>query len=451
MRNHPLLVAAIAALALPAVTQDTVAPTPSLSPLGRPSAPLEQKARDFVALLVAGDFDATRDLMDGEMRQAMPPRRLEQFWTGLEAQAGGFERVLDATLEVEGGYRLVELTGEFERAMFTIRVVYDEAERVSGFFLVPAALAQPVDPPYADRSEFLEEETVVESGSVRLPGTLTIPMQGSVYPVAVFVHGSGPQDRDGTVGAGKVFRDMAWGLATLGVASLRYDKRTKHAPERLDPRTLTYREETVDDALAALEMVENDPRFQRDRVVLIGHSFGGTLAPLIARESDAVDGVVMMAASTEGFPEAMLRQTEYIFREDGSISAGESARLETLRDAVRALYEEGAVSPLFGGIAKPYFDALAAYDGPAVARSLTVPVFVTQGGRDYQTLPEISYADWQAALADHPGATFKLYPSLDHLFMAGSGRSYPSDYQEPRNVSEAFIGDVAEWMKALDD
>ena len=41
------------------------------------------------------------------------------------------------------------------------------------------------------------------------------------------VHGSGPNDRDETVGPNKLFRDLADSLAAYGIASLRYEKRTR--------------------------------------------------------------------------------------------------------------------------------------------------------------------------------------------------------------------------------
>jgi hypothetical protein len=337
---------------------------------------------------------------------------------------------------------------EFESARLTLRVVFNDEDLVSGFFMSPPpADTESIDPPYADRVRFTEEETEVVSGEIRLPATLAIPSGEGPFPVVVMVHGSGPNDRDETIGPNKVFRDLAWGLATLGVASLRYEKRTRAAPWQLDLKTLTYREETVDDALAALQMVANGARFDTDRVVVLGHSFGASLAPLIAKESAAVRGVVMMAASTEKLMDAVLRQTEYIFRQDGILSGAEEGQLQAIGDATAKLEAGDAAPGLFGGVTKVYLDALDAYDGPAIAKELTVPVFVAQGARDYQVLAQGSYEDWQAALADRPNVTFKLYPALDHLFMPGEGPSYPRDYQKARNVSEEFVRDVAEWVK----
>ena len=44
-------------------------------------------------------------------------------------------------------------------------------------------------------------------------------------------------------------------------------------------------------------------------------------------------------------------------------------------------------------------------------------------------------------------AVFKLYPSLNHLFLAGKGDSVPSEYIVPGNVPEEVIKDIVNWVK----
>lgn len=66
--------------------------------------------------------------------------------------------------------------------------------------------------------------TVAADADYPLPGLLTLPDGAGPFPAVLLVHGSGPQDRDEAVGPNRPFRDLAVGLAALGVASLRYDK-----------------------------------------------------------------------------------------------------------------------------------------------------------------------------------------------------------------------------------
>ena len=96
---------------------------------------------------------------------------------------------------------------------------------------------------------FTERGFEVVNGEHRLPGTLCLP-DGDVRAVVVFVHGSGPQDRDETLGPNRFFLSLAHAFAAEGIASLRYDKRT--FVEKRAVEGFTYREESVDDAVIFL-------------------------------------------------------------------------------------------------------------------------------------------------------------------------------------------------------
>ncbi|MFC5451642.1 alpha/beta hydrolase family protein [Paenibacillus aestuarii] len=134
----------------------------------------------------------------------------------------------------------------------------------------------------------IEQIAVVANAAYPLEGILTLPgSHTEKFPAVVFVHGSGALDKDETVGANKLFRDLADGLAIQGIASLRYDKRTfahgKQMVQELGGK-LSVKEEIIEDAIAAVEMLKKDPRMETNRIFIIGHSLGGTLAPRIDAE-----------------------------------------------------------------------------------------------------------------------------------------------------------------------
>jgi dienelactone hydrolase len=266
------------------------------------------------------------------------------------------------------------------------------------------------------------------------------------------VHGSGPNDRDETIGPNKPFRDLAWGLASRGIAVLRYEKRTRvYRGAFLDPaKGFTVKEESVDDALAAAALLRRNPAIAPDRVFILGHSLGGMLIPRIGlRDKDAA-GFIILAGATRKGEEAIIAQLEYIASLDGAISEAESGRLREYRKTAARIKELGpedlgSEEVLFGAYAGYWLD-LEDYDPPLSARDLERPLLILQGERDYQVTAE-DYENWKRGLASTPGVTFKLYPELNHLFIAGEGKITPAEYQRPGHVSEEVIEDIAGWIQ----
>src|SRR5262249_44809950 len=143
-------------------------------------------------------------------------------------------------------------------------------------------------PSYATPATF-DEKPIAVGSNPALPGLIAIPKDAKNAPAVVLVHGSGPNDQDETIGALKVFKDLAWGLASRGIVVLRYDKRTRVAPQGVT----TQKEEVDDAAHAAIALLAARPEVDPKRVALLGHSQGGYLAPRIAKADPAIKRVVI--------------------------------------------------------------------------------------------------------------------------------------------------------------
>jgi dienelactone hydrolase len=328
-------------------------------------------------------------------------------------------------------------------AAIDFQVVIDQDGRVAGLFLLPhAEPPAPVDGQVAPR----ECEVSVGLGEDALPGTLTLPDGEGPFPAVVLVHGSGPSDRDENIMGNRPFRDIAHGLAARGVATLRYDKRSfARLPSLLaHGEALTVQHETIDDAVAAVALLRARTEIDATRVVVLGHSLGGMVAPRIAQAAKA-DGMIVMAGATRPLPELMIEQTEYIAALDDTVTAEEAMQIVQLKAAVAALRDPAQAGGGNLGAPKGYFTDLEAHDAPAEAAALDIPVLVLQGGRDYQVTMK-DFEKWKLALAGRPQACVKVYETLDHLMRAGEGKSGPEDYAMPRPVAAEVIEDMAAFV-----
>ena len=408
-------------------------------------------ARAFIDLLVNKKFATAVEQFDNTMKTALPEAKLEETWNAVLAQAGPFKQAGSAKPEKRDAFTVVVVTCEFQNAALDVSVVFDQQNRVAGLFFAPAKKVDYAPPAYAKADAFREKEITVGTGVWALPGTLTVPVGSGPFPALVLVHGSGPHDRDETIGPNKPFKDLAFGLASRGVAVLRYEKRTKqHGPKLVSLPNLTAKEEVVDDALAAVEVLRKTEGIDAKRIFVLGHSLGGMLVPRIGRIDANIAGLIALAGATRALEDVIPEQLTYIFSLDGSISPEEQKQIDQAKEQaakVRALQATDASSTtvIFGAPPSYWLD-LRGYDPAEAAKRLKQPMLILQGERDYQVTME-DFKRWKAALGGRSDVTLKSYPGLNHLFIAGTSRSTPLEYDQPGHVDERVVEDIAGWIK----
>jgi dienelactone hydrolase len=446
----------------------TAPPQPSAAPTEAVTLSPERiaNAQDFVDLLVKGDFSSAEGKFDQTMKTALPISKLEELWSSLLNQAGAFQGQTGTHTERQKNYDVVFVTCQFEQMLLDVKVVFDAAGQIAGLFFLPAEAPSPAyEPPsYVNAGSFSEQDVTVGSGEWTLPGTLTLPNGDGPFPAVVLVHGSGPNDRDETIGPNKPFRDLAWGLASQGVAVLRYEKRTKQYGEKMAVMqdTLTVKEETVDDALAAVALLRQTSKIDPQRIFVLGHSLGGMLLPRIGA-GDALNtglpgdaqiaGLIALAGAARPLEDIILDQATYLANLDDTISADEQAALDKLTEQVARVKDpqlSAAVpaSELPWNTHAAYWLDLRGYNPAEAAKTLPQPMLILQGGRDYQ----VTTADldlWKTALSSRSNVQFNFYADLNHLFIIGQGPSTPDEYKIPGHVDEQVIDDIAAWIKGI--
>jgi dienelactone hydrolase len=431
-----------AVLGMPAFA---ASPTPEAKPASATQSPAAI-AQQLLEDLDAGRFEAVSARFSDTMRQAVPTAALQQVWTALPQQAGARTGRGDASVHAEGGVTRVDIPLQHAKAALVLKVALDAQGQVVGL------LVQPAPPPAAaapdPQAGFAERELRVGDGARALPATLAMPKGAGPFPAVVLVHGSGPQDRDETIGANRPFLDLARGLAARGVAVLRYEKRSHARPQDF-AGGVTLDAETTDDAVAAVAALRREAGIDPERIAVFGHSQGGMLGPRIARRSGA-SGAILLAAPARPLLDLLLEQNRRVAAMDGETSPAERdfiARLEGVVARIRAAQEVPAAdSPL--GLPASYWREIDAVDAVAEARDTAFPLLLLQGGRDIQVV-DADWQRWQAAFAGQPRATLRHYPALNHLAIAGEGPGTLEEYGRPGQVDTGLIEDVARWIHAL--
>lgn len=374
------------------------------------------RSREYLRLLQEQKGDSLGLLTSPELLAKLPAGQLAALFPQLVSQLGPLQKAGAWSGREQSGYEIDEAVLSFEHADCRVTLSYDAEGLVAGLFFAPVAKEAPAPAEKADTSSvFRERETQVVCGNVVLPATLCLPRAASgKAPLVVLVHGSGPADRDETVGPNKPFRELARELAAEGIATLRYDKRTLVYAGRLEDacERLDYDTETVDDAIAALRLARTFGGIDPGRLFVAGHSLGGALAPRIAARSDVpVAGIILLAAPARQLEESLREQTAYIARLQG----GSTAQADSLFRALR------------GQLPEEYLEAARKYRPVKTAATLDAPILVVQGGHDYQ-VTRTDYELWQKGLRKHAAAAFVFVPSADHLLRSLPAMATPQDY-----------------------
>ena len=304
----------------------------------------------------------------------------------------------------------------------------------------------------------MKRENIIVGKGTNYPlhGLLTLPDDTSKpVPAVVFVHGSGASNRDEKVGKLTPFKDLAEGLAAHGIASVRFDKRSfAYGRKMLKEKNITVKEETIEDAVRATQLLRKDGRIDRNRIFIVGHSMGAMLAPRIDAQGGNYCGLILMAGSPYKLEDIILRQNQQAMGGLNKLLQWIAAvQVKKLKKTFAGLYdltdEEAKKRKFAGGTTLYYFKEMGEHPAPGFLKLTRKPLLILQGEKDFQASAAVDFTGYQTLLEGHDNATFKLYPGLNHAFVPALSddiNKARKEYAEERHIGDEVIGDIARWI-----
>jgi alpha-beta hydrolase superfamily lysophospholipase len=408
------------------------------------------RAKENMYLLKIGNFSSIEKRLDATMSRMIDASKLQGLWEGLQMQYGNLVQMGETSIKTKDSLYVCLTQLQFEKTKLNFKLVLNYKLQIAGLFL------EPMEVPYApaawvDPRLFFEVKKAVPVAAYPSEGILTLPNVQEKVPLIIIVGGSGPTDKDLSMGPNRIYKDMAWGLATQGIASYRYDKRTRaYASKMGNPDLLTVKEEYLEDLQAIVAKFSKHESIDSSKVFILGHSEGGYLIPWFSSEVKGVKGFIIAAGNYNKMADMVSSQLLHLQKHTRSEQerAGLQAILARVPYAQHKLTLQSPKDSLPLGLSAAYMVFL---NEKSPSNYLTAlkgsPTLVLQGARDYQ-VPVTEFEAWKAALANHPQVTFQLYHQLNHIFMAGEGICLPAEYTEPGNVSKTMLLDIAAWIKA---
>lgn len=333
---------------------------------------------------------------------------------------------------------------------------------IQGFAILRPGYDPSPPAPEAVAAAHVLEEITVEGGGPPLGGLLTLPDSGDgPWPACVLLHGSGPADRDMTVGPNRIFVQLAEGLAARGVATLRYDKRTLVIGRQIregasaagaDEIEMDLEREVIDDALAAVALLRADPRIDPERIHLLGLSLGAgataTVARRLSERDEPVAGLLMMAPPGRDLLTILLDQYAFL-GEQGLMPASE---LESARaDAERLRRGQVPTEEIVLHARPGYWNSMLEWRPWRDYLDQPAPALILFGERDYQiTKPDRDV--WRLTLETdrRRGSEMRVLPGRNHLFLKGEGTPGPAEYGIPGEMGDEVLDLLGDWIGAGD-
>lgn len=309
------------------------------------------------------------------------------------------------------------------------------------FLLLYVSVSPALGLPQSDHGQ-TAMEVVIPSRGGHLAGTLTLPVKGAgPFGVALSLTGSGPHFRDGNrtpTHPYRPFREIAAALARKGVAMLRLDDRGVGKSSG-DANAATG-DDIADDASFAIAWLRSRPEIDPARVGIVGHSFGGEVAPLVAAKDPRLAAVVLMGAPAVNFRETMRYQHRYRIENDARIP--ESGRAAALEAAMRQQELNVAAS------VERWRPWAQNRDPLLAARRVRCPVLILQGTTDRAVAPENATLLAQAVRGGgNTRVTLKVFESVNHHFQIDPvGATDRYDELPSQTLAPAFLETISLWL-----
>ena len=299
---------------------------------------------------------------------------------------------------------------------------------------------------------YAQEEVSFANGDAVLKGTLVLPEGCSrKTPVLIMITGSGLQNRDEEIYEHKPFAVIADALARAGIATLRYDDRG--FGESTGDLVHCTTEDMKNDALAGIGLLRE--RF--DRVGVIGHSEGGTIALMLAAENKA-DFIVSLSGMVVSGKETLLWQNRVSLAAAGipaeTIDSYCKA-LETVFDASTAgmplpstsQFDLPAalsqnLSAVMRQLSMPYLKHFVTLDVRQLLGGISCPVLALNGTKDMQVEAESNLGALRSGLPENPCNKLEAVEGVNHLFQH-CRTGMPTEY---RDIEETFAPEVLETL-----
>ena len=303
---------------------------------------------------------------------------------------------------------------------------------------------------------------VIIQGTYTLSGTLTIPEDNSTTcPAILIISGSGKGDRDGNLKKMQmnIYKDLADFLTDKGFVTLRYDKRgvSQSGGNFIE----TGQVELINDAVDCIKFLQNHPKVDNNRILILGHSEGALISPAVYKQIP-VSGFILLAGAAEPSKDLLPRQIELAYSEMNQtkgikgwlfrkLKVTKKLRKQNEKILTKIMHSDKPVLRIKGvKINAKWLRETYAYNVCDYLQEVKCPVLAITGEKDIQVPPE--HVKLIAGLVQGE-AEWHIIPDMNHIFrkyegqhtMLGLLKEYTTQLIQP--IDQELLDLIDVWLQ----
>ncbi len=387
------------------------------------------------AFLIEKNTQKAYTFFDDNIKSKISELQLKETLEKLETQIGQFKSIIETNNEKETYFYY----SDFEKMKLDIKISLNDNKKIIGFFFVPHKDFQ--------KENSFGKDLNIKSNNIELKGTLLVPEKENLKKLIIFVHGSGPNDRDESVSENKPFKNIAENLYAKGISTYRFDKRTLSNPESFNDKS-SIDDEVTNDILNIVSYFKNNTEFADYQIIVLGHSLGANLLPRIANKSNNISKIILLAGNSRPLSTLITEQYDYLYKLTPSEELKEAS--QKIKEKIKVLNSKSfnlntQKEKLPFNLSAYYWKSVLDYNPTKEIKKVKIPILILQGERDYQVTMK-DFEIWKTSLKNNKNATFISYPKLNHLFITGDNPSNPKEYEIKGKVDEKVINDIVKFI-----
>jgi pimeloyl-ACP methyl ester carboxylesterase len=287
-------------------------------------------------------------------------------------------------------------------------------------------------------AQIKSEEITIKNDAIELPGTLTFSREN--VPLIIWVHGSGPVDRNGNQPAQNVnanyikqFRDA---VNKENIAFFSFDKRTATKNNSAYLKDTKFTDFALD-----IDVIVN--HFKKDnrftKITLIGHSQGSLIAMLASKN---IDKYISLAGAGETIDKTIVKQ---IGKNNPTLGEAAQKQFDTLKAKGKIETVNPFLMNIFAKQNQEFLYEWMQINPAEEIKKITIPTLIINGDKDLQ----VKIEDAENLKNAKPNAELVIIKSMNHILknIEKEEDNMTSYFSPDFPISEKLIKTIVEFVK----